>query len=102
MMIETIVASLDSAEPPQDLSRPLQALWWLKKGDLQLGPDWERAHAISQSAEGQKDFDWVHALAHWIEDDIGNSNYWYRRAGETRGAETIAQEWDHIVAQLSQ
>lgn len=68
-------------EPPTDLSPPLQAVWWLRKGDLKLGPEWERAHTICQSAEGTSAYDWVHALCHLIEGDHGNADYWFRRAG---------------------
>ncbi len=83
-----------------DLARPLQALWWLKKGRLALGPEWEKAHEICQEAEGTPDFDRVHALAHWIEGDRGNSDYWYRRAGAQPGGSDPASEWEHQVAAL--
>lgn len=87
--------------PPANLSKPLQALWWLKKGGLKLGPEWERAHEIGQSAEGQKAYDWVHALVHWIEGDMSNAEYWYRRAGEQRVGPTLADEWDHLVENIA-
>ena len=77
-MHETILESLSASEPPRDMTKPLQAMWWLKKGGLRKGPEWEQAHIICQSMEGVKAFDWVHALAHWIEADRGNSDYWYR------------------------
>ncbi len=101
-MKQAIESSLDQAEPPRDMSKPLQAMWWLKKGGLRVGPEWEQAHQICQSMEGTKPFDWVHALAHWIEADMGNADYWYRRAGEKRTKPSVAEEWDHIVAELSQ
>jgi hypothetical protein len=87
-------------DPPADLSLPLQALWWLKKGGLALGPAWEKAHAICQQDEGNRDYDLVHALAHWIEGDDSNAGYWYRRVGAERAA-TIAEEWERIVGELS-
>lgn len=90
-----------ASEPPRDLSKPLQALWWLKKGDLRVGPEWEMAHNICQAGEGQKPFDWIHALGHWIEADLGNSDYWYRRAGEKRTKPSVAEEWEHLVENLS-
>lgn len=90
-----------ASAPPEDISKPLQALWWLKKGDLRLGSEWETAHNICQSGEGQKAFDWVHALAHWIEEDMGNAEYWYRRVGEKRVGASVAEEWDHLVENLS-
>jgi len=100
-MSDDLLASLQDDQPPADLSPPLQALWWLKKGDLALGQEWERAHAICQTAEGEKPYDWVHGLAHWIEGDSGNSDYWYRRVGERRVSSDASQEWHHIVAKLS-
>lgn len=92
--------NLDATEPNKDLSQPLQALWWLKKGDFKLGAEWEHAHIICQAAEGNKAHDWVHALAHWIEGDERNSDYWYGRVGEERTSDDPGVEWDHIVAQL--
>lgn len=67
-----------------------------------MGPEWEKAHGICQTAEGTFDYDLVHALAHWIEGDLSNRDYWYRRVGEgwTR-AETIAAEWEKVRARIS-
>ena len=92
-------ASLSNSIPPSGVSPPLQALWWLKKGELAIGPDWERAHAICQQDEGNPDYDIVHALAHWIEGDEANAAYWYRRVGGQRGA-TIGAEWERVVGLL--
>ena len=52
------------------MSKPLQALWWLRKGEFRVGPEWEEAHRIVQAMEGTAEFDWVHALLHWIEADM--------------------------------
>lgn len=100
-MTESLADTIDQSEPPRGLSRPLQALWWLKKGGLKPGADWEKAHMICQTQEGNHDHDWVHALAHWIEADLGNADYWYRRCGERRSTSSVAEEWDHMVAKLS-
>lgn len=100
-MIDQIVSSLDQAKPSSDLSKPLQALWWLKKGGLHVGPEWEMAHNICQSGEGTQQYDWVHALAHWIEADMGNSDYWYRRCGQKRAKPSVSEEWEHLVGQMS-
>ncbi len=86
-------------DTPDGLSPPLQALWWLRRGGLRMGADWERAHAICQSAEGTPAYDRVHALAHWIEGDAANSAYWYRRSGYPR-AEDIESDWAAQVADL--
>ncbi|HEX5443520.1 MAG TPA: hypothetical protein VFW87_06815 [Pirellulales bacterium] len=100
-MATDIFSSLDWSAPPKDMSKPLQALWWAKKGGLHIGPEWEEAHAIVQSMEGVFEFDWVHALLHWIEADMGNADYWYRRAGKKRATASVAAEWQHIAATLS-
>ena len=65
-----------------------------------MGPEWEHAHMICQSMEGTQQFDWVHALAHWIEADFGNSDYWYRRAGTKRKKASVSEEWSFLVAEL--
>lgn len=93
-------ASLGGNAPPDGVSNPVAALWWLAKGDLQLGAAWETAHELCQSQEGDKAHDWVHALAHMIEDDQWNADYWYRRAGEDRKSDDLQAEWDHILAAL--
>ena len=94
-----ILSSQSQSAPPDELSDIGQALWWLKKGDFKLGDAWENAHEICQSAEGTKSYDYVHALAHWIEGDMGNAAYWYRRVGETQHAD-IPTEWDHLADTL--
>jgi hypothetical protein len=99
-MAEDILATLDLAAPPSALSAPLQAMWWLKKGDLQLGNEWIRAHEICQTAEGVPAYDWVHALAHLIEQDLPNAAYWYRRSNRVQGTGTLDEEWTAIVAGL--
>ncbi len=69
-MRQRLLDSLDAAEPPAGLSPPLQALWWLRKGGLRPGAEWERAHAICQ------------------------------RAGSRRTGADPAAEWDRMVAEL--
>ena len=100
-MSQDVFSTLDWSAPPRDMSKPLQAMWWLKKGSLRVGPEWEQAHAIVQSMEGVMEFDWVHALMHWIEADMGNADYWYRRAGKKRAMPSVAAEWEHIARELS-
>jgi hypothetical protein len=96
-----VFTSLDWSAPPKDMTKPLQALWWAKKGELKVGPEWEQAHAICQAQEGVFEFDWVHALLHWIEADMGNADYWYRRAGRKRATASVSAEWEHIARELS-
>ena len=85
--------------PPADLTFPQQALWWLKRGGLAMGPEWEKAHTLCQQAEGTREYDLVHALAHWIEGDDSNAAYWYRRVGGGRAA-TITEEWERVAGVL--
>ena len=85
--------------PPADLTPPALALWWLKQGQFKMGAEWDKAHAICQTAEGTRPYDLVHALAHWIEGDEGNRDYWYARVGCGRAA-TVEEEWQRISALL--
>lgn len=85
-----------TAQPPATLSEPAKALWWLKKGGFKVGPEWQKAHAICQTAEGTRAYDLVHALAHWIEGDTSNRDYWYRRIAGWKRAETIEAEWERV------
>jgi hypothetical protein len=88
--------------PPSRNSRALLALHFLKDGGFLLGPEWDKAHAICQEAEGTCEYDLVHALAHWIEGDISNRDYWYRRVGtDWKRAGTIEKEWEQISARLA-
>ena len=66
-MAEDIFSTADYRDVPKDMPKPLQALWWIRKGEFRVGPEWEEAHVIVQAMEGVMEFDWVHALLHWIE-----------------------------------
>ena len=80
---------------------PREALHLLKQGDFLLGPDWDKAHAIAQTREGTFEYDLVHALIHWIEGDLSNRDYWYRRIGPRwKHAETIEKEWQALAERL--
>lgn len=67
--------------PPDGLKGPQVALWWLAKGRYQTGPEWQKAHEIAQSREGDRYHDLVHAVVHVIEGDRKNARYWYNCAG---------------------
>ena len=58
------------------------------------------AHATCQGGEGERGCDLVHALAHWIEGDLGNADYWYRRVGDRRPGGDVAAEWRRLVTDL--
>lgn len=101
-MATDIFSSADWSAPPKDMSLALQALWWIRKGNFRIGPEWEEAHRIVQTMEGVAEFDWVHALLHWIEADMGNADFWYRQAGKRRASPSVAQEWEYLALALSE
>jgi len=69
--IDPFVLSLEREAP--GATPMLRAVWHGLRGD------WDAAHELAQEqddAEGA----WVHAWLHRIEGDLGNADYWYRRA----------------------
>ncbi|GAA6614961.1 hypothetical protein [Scytonema sp. NUACC26] len=78
---------------PESLPKPLQALWYDKKGD------WNIAHEIVQDAS-DADSAWVHAYLHRKEGDLKNARYWYRRSDRSESKESLAQEWEQIASYL--
>jgi hypothetical protein len=90
---EKFDASLDQSAPPADLSTPLEALWWEKKGD------WTRAHDLVNELE-TPDAMAVHAHLHRHEGDLSNADYWYRRAGRAHFREDLEEEWQALVEAL--
>jgi hypothetical protein len=47
--------------------------------ELALKGDWKGAHLVAQDHEGDELADWLHAVAHRMEGDLGNARYWYAR-----------------------
>jgi hypothetical protein len=47
--------------------------------ELALEGDWQGAHRVAQDHEGDELADWLHAVAHRMEGDLGNARYWYGR-----------------------
>ena len=93
MKFEEFQKSLGASSPPDNLSGYLQSLWYDAKGD------WNRSHEIIQNIE-DKTAAWIHAYLHRKEGDIGNADYWYRRAGKSRPDKTLKEEWTNIVEVL--
>ncbi|HEY5369832.1 MAG TPA: hypothetical protein VIJ75_12665 [Hanamia sp.] len=85
--------SLAESNPPENLSINLKALWQEGKGN------WDKAHNIVQDSE-DKNASWIHAYLHRKEGDIGNADYWYRRAGQKRPDVSLAKEWEDIATAL--
>ena len=59
--------------------------------DRALVGDWERAHLIVQDDEGDHIADWIHAVVHRMEGDLGNARYWYGRCGRVQRDEVSTQ-----------
>ncbi len=97
----TKLEQTDTASPPEGLTPPQAALWWLKKGELKMGASWEEDHMICQSNEGEPAHDLVHALCHLIEGDRWNADYWYQRAGAAKQSDDPAAEWLWMAARLT-
>jgi hypothetical protein len=84
-------ASLEVNQPPNDLSVQLKSLWYDAKGD------WHQAHAQVDHLNDRQSA-WVHAYLHRKEGDIGNANYWYRKAGQAPANLFLQAEWEQLVA----
>jgi len=68
----------------------------LKKAlELDRDGDWDGAHTIVQGIESTDSY-WIHAYLHRKEGDLGNSNYWYGRAGKTMPDGELDQEWSEL------
>jgi hypothetical protein len=93
MTFEEFQNSLSASSPSGDLSGYLRSLWYDAKGD------WNRSHDIIQNIEDPTAA-WIHAYLHRKEGDIGNADYWYRRAGKSRPGKTLEEEWNSIVEAL--
>lgn len=84
---------------PEGRQAAQRALHLLRKGGFLLGAEWDEAHALCQQREGSPACDQVHGLAHWIEGDLSNRDYWYARAGaQGARAGTIEEEWQRLNA----
>jgi hypothetical protein len=86
-------ATTRADRPPADLDPPLEALWWMAKGD------WNKAHSAVDDEEGEVAA-WVHAYLHRVEGDLANAGYWYRRAGKPMSDATLDDEWTEIAGVL--
>ena len=99
MTLQQFEATLSGETPPREITASreipgaLAAMWYDGKGD------WEQAHQIAQDIS-TADGSWVHAYLHRKEGDIGNANYWYRRAGRSMPDCSLAQEWKDMVQTL--
>lgn len=92
MTLEEFKATLSRDAQP-DVAPLLRALWHDARGD------WNEAHRVAQDVD-DKAGAWVHAYLHRKEGDLGNAEYWYRRAGQPVATDVLEAEWDRIAAAL--
>jgi len=72
----------------------------VKALELDRDGDWDGAHRIVQRIE-TRDANRVHAYLHREEGDLGNANYWYRRAGTRMPDESLKSEWQVLWDDMS-
>jgi hypothetical protein len=94
MTLQEFRASLSLAEPPQELTAPLVALWWDAKGD------WARAHGMVDELE-TRDGMAVHAYLHRKEGAASIADYWYSKAGREFRRPMLEAEWEALVERLA-
>ena len=88
--IQQFKSSLSQPVCPVGLNIYLQALWFDGRGD------WHKAHDLVNDL-ADREAARVHAYLHRKEGDIGNADYWYRRAGATRPVISLEDEWANLV-----
>jgi len=94
MTYDEFILTIENDEAPAPgLPLYIQALWWDAKGN------WNKAHALTDAPE-DKNSCRVHAYLHRKEGDIGNADYWYRRAQAKRPVVSLQEEWKAIAAEL--
>jgi len=93
MQFEAFNESIKAKTIPLDVSVYLASLWYAGTGD------WSKAHNLVDSLEDSTAC-WVHAYLHRKEGDIGNADYWYRKAGRKRPDVSLETEWETIVKAL--
>ncbi|MBP6686894.1 MAG: hypothetical protein KA160_03465 [Lacibacter sp.] len=93
MQFERFRQSISLSEVPAEYSLYLRSMWYDAK------EDWYEAHSLVDHLHDLTAC-WVHAYLHRKEGDIGNADYWYRRAGKTRPSVSLQEEWEIIVRAL--
>lgn len=93
MTVDQFTTSLDQPQPPAGIHPVLTALWHDARGD------WEQAHNVAQSREGDPSYDRLHAYLHRKEGDRFNANYWYKRAKTSFFEGSLDEEWNALVRQ---
>lgn len=95
MTVEEFRNTLAADEPPEELSEPVQALWWDAKGEAY----WDRAHQLVDELETREAMA-VHAYLHRREGQDWNAEYWYLRAGRRFHRPKMTDEWAALAEGL--
>jgi len=91
MAADRFRASLENPAPDPELNTLQQALWWACRGD------WEQSHDLVNSCS-TPDGSRLHANLHREEGNLGNADYWYRRAKIKRPECSWQEEREQLVA----
>ena len=91
---DPFVLSLDRDAPPPAATPMLRAVWHGLRGE------WDAAHELAQ-AQDDAEGAWVHAWLHRIDGDLGNADYWYRRAGRAPRRDATRAEGLEIARALA-
>lgn len=94
MTLDQFINSLTQPNPPANLHPVVQGLWF------DANDQWEQAHNIAQSREGEQSYDRLHAYLHRKEGDRFNANYWYRRAKAPFFEGDLKEEWTALAQQF--
>ena len=54
----------------------------LEAVEVALTGDWPAAHLVAQEHDSEPLANWLHAIVHRMEGDLGNAGYWYARCGQ--------------------
>ena len=73
----------------------LEALNLVKTGN------WNDAHQIAQSQEGEPDYDRLHAFLHRMEGDQWNAAYWYQRCNTKVPKISLEEELKYLLDYFS-
>ena len=93
MTYDEFILTIENNELPSNLPLYMQALWWDAKNN------WQKAHSLIDSLDDNNSC-WVHAYLHRKEGDIGNADYWYRRARKQRPSVSLQDEWKTLTIDL--
>ena len=111
LSLEEFTAALGNSAPPDGLDNALRALWYearsagpgatppRKSIEDAMSDDWNSAHDLVQRQRDERSR-WVHGYLHRVEGDDDNARGWYKRAGQSFPALSLADEWAQISIAL--